>query len=256
MAKKQIITNYTMGGEWVFASASNSAHKLSYSSDGSEREGSSNSGVPKPVPTNTYWSGKGSYWTASGIPWNGTGMTCGTNTKVGDHYWSTYVFGADARQEVGRAENIEHSPIYDPIIRRIKFDWEKVDGSEKENRHHIRVATLGLIYRTGNSSYGIKSWPCPTNEVLHRVEKSTTSGSKQTGSYDKLCDGAYVKYPIGFFVNLEWQGNGAGTAKSGVPKVIIKNLRLQADTTEDPIMVQFQNYSNFAPPNPITMWTK
>ena len=252
----KIITNYTMGGEWVFGSREDKAYKLSFSSDGNDREGSSNSGNPQSVPANKYYSGKGTYWTASGIPWNGTGMTCGTSSDIGDHYWSTYVFGADAREEWGRASNIPHSPIYDEIICRIKFDWEKIDGSTKENRHHIRVATLGLIYRTGNSSYGIKSWPCPTGEVLHRFEKSTTSGSKQTGSYNKLCGGAYVKYPIGFFVNLEWQGNGTGKASSGVPKVIIKNLRLQAETTHDPIMVKFQNYSNFAKPNPIPMWTK
>jgi hypothetical protein len=253
----QIITAKRMGGEWYFGSRDNTAYKLTRGSDGVDYEGSSSSGNPQPVDDGKYYSGKGSFWTASGIPWSGTGMTCGTNTNVGDHYWSTYVFGADKREEWGSAVDIEHSPVYDNLINRISFDWVKVDGATKDSkRHHIRAAALGLIYRTGNRSYGIKSFPCPTNEILHRFETSTTSGYTQTGSYNKTCSGAYVKYPVGFFLNIEWQGNGLGSASSGVPKIVVKNLRLGVNTTNDPILTKFQRYQNYTRPDPLPIWTK
>ena len=257
MAK--IITAKTMGGEWYFGSPSNSGYKVSESSDGKTEEGGSiSTGAPQSVPDGMYYSGSGSYWTCSGIPWSSTGMTCGTNTDVGNHFWSTYIFGVDKRNAYARCSNIPHSPVYDNLINRIQFDFEKVDGAKHNDKsHHIRVATLGLMYRTGTNTCGIKSFPCPTNEVLHRFETTYSSSAlTKTGSYNKTCSGAYVKYPIGFFVCLEWQGNRTGTALDKVPKVVVKNLRLGVNTTNDPILNKFQTYSSHTPPTDFPMWTK
>lgn len=254
-----LMTMKTIGraGSWWFGSRDNKGFKLTKSSDGVDREGSSNTtGNPQSVDDGKYYSGKGSYWTCSGNPWDSSGMTCGTVQKVGNHYWSSYVFGVDKQQEWGRLSDTYHSPVYDHLVNRISFDWVKVDGATSTTTsHHIRGAALGLIYRTGTSSFAVKSWPCPTNEPLHRFETSKTSGHTVTGSYNKTCSGQHVKYPVGFFLCIEWQGNGASTATKGVPKIVIKNLKLGTGATEDPLMVKYGAYSSFSKPNPLPLWT-
>jgi hypothetical protein len=259
MAQKILMTAASMNktGEWWFGSRENRGFKLTKSSDGVDREGKSSSGNPQSVDDGKYYSGKGSYWTCSGEPWGSSGMTCGTVQNVGDHYWSSYVFGVDARQEWGRLSDTKHSPVYSYLINRISFDWTKVDGSTRSNAHHIRGAALGLIHRTGTSSFAVKSWPCPTSERLHKFESSTNSGHSVSGSYNKTCSGQHVKYPVGFFLCIEWQGNSNGTASSGVPKIIIKNLRLgtNAGSGLDPLMTKYDNYSSFSQPDPLPLWT-
>ena len=254
MAK--IITAKTMGGEWYFASPSNNPYTVPRSSDGVDRDPGSNSGNPRPIDQDKYYAHTTSHWSCSGIPWSGSGMTCGTKTNIGDHYWSSYIFGVDAETKHADCRSVEHSPVYNYLINRMSFDWEKIDGATKSStRHHIRMASVGLICRTNTNSCTTKGWPCPTNERLHKFETSTNSGHKVTGSYNKTIS-TPAKYPIGFWVCIEWQGNGMGSASSGVPKIIVKNLRLGVNTTSDPILLKFQTYSSASPPTDYPIWTK
>lgn len=253
----KIITAKTMGGEWYFASPSNNPYTVPRSSDGVDRDPGSNSGNPRPIDQDKYYAHTTSHWSCSGIPWSGTGMWCGTKTNIGDHYWSSYIFGVDAETKHADCRDVECSPVHNNLIYRMSFDWEKIDGATKSStRHHIRMASVGLICRTGNNSCTTKGWPCPTNERLHKFETSTTSPHKVTGSYNKTCSGAYAKYPIGFWVCIEWQGNGLNSAESGVPGIRVKNLRLGVNTTNDPILLKFQKYSSFSPADKLPIWTK
>ena len=252
----KLITAKTMGGEWWFGSKNDQPYIVKESSDGVDRDPGSNSGVPRPIDQDKYYAHTLNYWTTSGVPWSSTGMTCGTNDSMGNHYWSSYIYGADARNAYAKCQDINHSPLYDEIITRMSFDWVKVDGAFKgENKHHIRCASVGLMYRTGTNSCGTRGWPCPTNEILHRFEKTVSAENIETGSYNKTISGG-VKYPIGFWVCIEWQGNGINEAAKGVPKIVIKNLRLGVNTTKDPILTKFQRYTSHTPDDPRPIWTK
>ena len=246
----RLITSGNLSGRNLFGGTgtdSAAANTCTKGWDNTAPGSSSSNGVEQPVPVGQYWVEK-DYWTCSGNPFTSTGFKCTNTSKINNHYWSSYIYGCNY-QEKGADTSFpkpnasKHSPIYDRLIQGVTFDWVKYDHSSKVKSAHVRVAAMGMICRTGTTSTEIKGLTCPIKYAdndnpwgdLHSF--ATPYGEHtSTGSIDRNFSSA-IKYPVGFYICMEWQGNSGASGSYSGQYITIKNLKFKFDESDGQIIL-------------------
>ena len=248
----RLITSGNLAGRNLFGGTgadSAAANTCSKSWDNTNKSSSSNGGYEQAVPVGQYWN-EDDYWTCSGNPFTSTGFKCTNTSIIKRHYWSSYVYGCNyqgrgADTSFPKPNVSKHSPIYDRLIQGVTFDWVKYDHTSKVDISHIRVAAMGVICRTGTTSTEIKGLNCP---VIPRDPQNKPEGDLHsfatgygerttTGSIDRNFSSS-IKYPVGFYICIEWQGN-ASNVNTGYQGqyITIKNLKFKFDESDGQIIL-------------------
>ena len=243
MAQHRILTLHTaaQNDKLWFGSKGTTLYKNS--SGGSDTDNSDSNGNPKSVSVGTYKvTDKSGYWASSGNPFNNTGMKITTTTTISNHYWQTSVWGCDLRGTAEKVNEVYYCPILDPVITSCTFDWERFDCSKKSKGQHIRIAAMGLIYRTGDNSVATRGFSCPTSETIHNYDNKDYNHTSFGHNIRKTFTA--TKQIVGFYCCLEHQGNSAYSTREH-PYIKIKNLTFQHNGGGDLILFDKQRHTSF-----------
>ena len=196
------------------------------------------------IPKNHYWCEEDvSYIKSYGSMFDDTyPLTFEYDTKIGNHYWYTAIYGTDVKNTPP-----DYCPIYPPV-ESITFDYIKTENTGTSGRHAFRVYKIGAVERTSNSSLSIRDLSTISSTGQSKLFSFTSAGTFK-GSYTMGISGSTINHPVGFYFQLETEGNHTGGVNGN--KIEIYNLTFKFKNNNDKyyILPKMKTYSTKNPPD-------
>ena len=178
------------------------------------------------------------------------------NQSISSHYYMTSYCGW-ARHNSANANEIKHSPLYDPICNQLSFNWKKYDDAVKKGytNNRYRIVKIGMAFRDDSGSGYLRDLS-PTGGSYSNLFSFNTNNSASNGVTSGTCTMSVPanKRPFGMYFQLETEGSGPRHPDGSY--IRIWNLRFYSSKSDEALMVPYDTYSSPSPPDERPIWIK